>query len=113
MKKVYICAPLESDMNSNIQMALEYTEFALKNGAAPMPTRFYAVCLDDNNPKEREIRRSARLALLLFCDEMWIFGDTVTEEMQAEIRLCHDLKKKMRTVKPSEIKKFKSGGNPK
>ncbi len=111
-KKVYICSPLGGDIEGNLHRAIEYTLFALKSGVAPVTPHFYAMCLDDNKKEERELGRSAGISLLWYCDEMWIFGDEITEGMAAEIKFCENLNMKMRKIKPSEIKKI-LGGKPK
>lgn len=110
-KKVYICAPLGGRVKENLKNAIIYTEFALKSGVAPVTPHFYALCLDDGVKEERELGRSAGTSLLWFCDEMWIFGDTVTEGMKAEINFCKNLKVKMRKVKHNEINKILGGKN--
>lgn len=112
MKKVYICAPLGGDVEGNIKRAIRYTEYALKCGAAPIVPHFYALCLDDNIPAERELGMSAGLSLLWFCDELWIFGEKVTDGMAAEIRFCQSLKIKSRNIREEEITRM-IGGNAK
>lgn len=109
MKKVYICAPLGGNIKHNLERAKKYTEFALRCGTAPVVPHFYALCLDDDIPSEREIGLSAGMSLLWLCDELWVFGDTVTEGMQREIDFCKSLNIKIRTVKDSEIIK-RTGG---
>ena len=104
-KKVYICAPLGGDIEGNVKKAVRYARFALKSGVAPVVPHFYALCLNDNIPKERELGRQAGMSLLWFCDEMWVFGDRITEGMQAEILFCKNMKIKTRKIKESEVKK--------
>ena len=86
MKKVYICSPLGGNVRENLERAKRYTKYALMCGTAPVVPHFYALCLDDNKPREREIGIAAGLSLLWFCDEMWIFGDEITKGMAAEIQ---------------------------
>ena len=105
-KKVYICAPLGGDVERNIEKARRYAKFALKSGVAPVVPHFYALCLNDNIPKERELGRQAGMSLLWFCDEMWVFGDRITEGMQSEILFCKNLKIQTKKIKESEIKKL-------
>ena len=104
-KKVYICAPLSGKIQENLKKAKQYARYALLCGAAPVVPHFYAECLDDSNPEEREIGMSAGLSLLWFCDEMWIFGDEVTEGMKAEIQFCKNLNIPVRKVRDDEINK--------
>ena len=112
MKKVYICSPLGGDVERNLQRAKKYTEYALKCGTAPVVPHFYALCLDDNNPKEREIGMAAGLSLLWVCDEMWIFGDEVTEGMRSEMQFCKNLNIRTRTIRESEVLKLIGGKMP-
>lgn len=108
-KKVYICAPLGGDVQGNLEKAKRFAKYALKCGTAPVVPHFYALCLNDNTPSEREIWLSAGMSLLWFCDELWIFGDEITAGMQHEIDFCKNLNIKTRTVKDSEIKKVLGG----
>lgn len=105
MKKVYICSPLGGNIKENLQKVKEYTRYALMCGTAPVVPHFYALCLNDNIPKEREIGMAAGLSLLWFCDEMWIFGDEVTESMKAEMQFCKSLNIPVRKVRDDEINK--------
>ena len=106
MKKVYICAPLSGDVQGNLEKAKRYSEYALRCGAAPVTPHFYALCLDDNIPEEREMGMAAGLSLLWFCDEVWVFSDQPTEGMRDEIKLAHNLNIKVRIIKEHEIKKI-------
>lgn len=108
-KKVYICAPLGGDVEGNLNKVKRYTEYALKCGTAPVVPHFYALCLDDHNPKERAIGIAAGNSLLWFCDEMWIFGNTVTKGMQEEIQFCRDLHIRTRKIREKEIDKVLKG----
>lgn len=109
MKKVYVCAPLGGDVEGNLERVKRYTRYALMCGTAPVVPHFYALCLDDNDQKEREIGLAAGLGMLWFCDELWVFGQTVTEGMKQEIQFCKHLNIKTRYVSEKEIRK-KIGG---
>ena len=109
MKKVYICAPLGGDVESNLERVKRYTRYALMCGTAPVVPHFYALCLDDNNQKEREIGLAAGLGMLWFCDELWVFGQNITEGMKQELQFCKHLNIKTRYVSEKEIRK-KIGG---
>ena len=108
-KKVYICAPLGGKVKENLQNAVTYTEFALKSGVAPVTPHFYATCLNDNKKEDREIGRSAGMSLLWFCDEMWIFGDVITEGMKAEINFCKNLNIRIKKINEKDIRKVIGG----
>lgn len=82
---VYICSPLKGDIEGNIEKAKRYTQFALMCGAAPVTPHFFALCIDDNNPGERQIGLDAGHTLLGMCDEVWQFGSNVSDGMKSEI----------------------------
>ena len=109
LKKVYICSPLGGNVKENLEQVKKYAKYALMCGTAPVVPHFYAECLNDGNPKEREIGLAAGLSLLWFCDEMWIFGDVVTEGMKSEINFCKNLNIRTRYVRDTEIKKMIGG----
>ncbi len=105
-KKVYICAPLGGNVKENLKKAIKYTLFALRSGVAPVTPHFYALCLDDNKLQDRELGLSAGMSLLWFCDELWVFGDTVSEGMKEEIKFCENMRVKIRKIKDREIEKI-------
>lgn len=112
MKPVYICAPLggtAKEIEHNIDNALVYSEYALQCGCLPLIPHVFALCLDDNIPEERELGRSAAMSLLWNSQELWIFGDEITEGMRAEIDFCKAFNRKIRRIKYGEIKKIIGG----
>lgn len=109
-RKVYICAPLGGNIKENLKKSKQYARYALLCGTAPVVPHFYALCLNDNNPKEREIGMSAGLSLLWFCDEMWIFGNEEPEGMKAEIQFCENFNIPIRKIRRKQIRKI-LGGN--
>ena len=110
-RKVYICASSNGDVKKSIQRAMLYTKFALKSNVAPITPQFFALSLDYNKKDERAIGQSAGINLLWYCDEMWIFGEEITDEMKAEINFCKNLNIKMRRIKAKEIRKKLGGKN--
>ena len=111
MKRVYVCAPLGGSIEENLKKVKIYTAYALRCGTAPVVPHFYAECLDDNNPKDREVGLAAGMSLLWLCDEVWVFGDTVTDGMRAELQFCKNLNIRVRKITEKEIQKA-IGGNP-
>lgn len=106
MKKVYICAPLGGNIEKNIECAKRYTEYALKCETAPVVSHFYALCLNDDIPAERETGIRAGMCLLRCCDEMWVFGDEITDGMRGEMELCENLGIKIREIDNEELCKM-------
>ena len=105
MKKVYICAPFSWD----VEQARRYTEYALRCGVAPVTPHFYALCLNESVPKDHKLGRAAGRSLLWLCDELWIFGDRVTDGMRAEIQFCKHLNIRIRTIHENQITKVLGG----
>lgn len=105
LKKVYICAPLGGDIERNIENVKRYTRYALLCGTAPVVPHYYALSLDDNIETEREIGMTAGLAMLWFCDEMWIFSDEITKGMESELRFCRNLYIPMKKISEKSLKK--------
>ena len=103
MKTVYICAPLGGNVKENLEEVKKYTKYALRCGMAPVVPHFYALCLDDYVPAEREMGMTAGLRLLRDCDEMWVFGNVVSAGMRNEIQLCKELDIGIRTVTDDEM----------
>lgn len=69
MKTAYICSPYSGDTKRNKQYARELTARAIQDGYAPITPHLYITeCLDDNEPKQRELGLNAGLALLSVCD---------------------------------------------
>ena len=64
-----------------------YSRFAVEAGYIPIaPHLLFPQFLDDNKPKERELGLFFGNAILSKCAEMWVFGDRISEGMEAEIK---------------------------
>lgn len=103
MKRVYICAPLGGNVNAHLRKAQLYAKYALMCGMAPVVPHFYALILNDDEPEERELGRRAGMSLLWLCDEIWVFGSTISAGMEAEIRFCKDLNISIRRISEKEV----------
>ena len=83
---VYICSPFAGDTEGNMQKARQYSRFAVKNGAIPLaPHLLFPQFLDDGKPAERAIGMFMGMVLLGKCEQLWVFGKTVSTGMAAEI----------------------------
>lgn len=84
---VYICSPYAGDTENNTAAARRYSRFAVEAGYIPIaPHLLFPQFLDDNNPTERELGLFFGNAILSKCAEMWVFGDRISEGMEAEIK---------------------------
>ena len=109
LKKVYICAPLTDQPEQDLAQAKRYAEYALKCGTAPVVPHFYAECLPGSRKQLRELIQATALSLIRVCDEVWVFGDQLTESMSAEIRHAKLLNINIHTFSDKEIRKLIGG----
>ena len=94
MKTIYVCSPLRGDIEQNIQNAREYCKYAVSEGVLPIaPHIFFTQFLDDNNPDDRQAGMEMGMEQLRTADELWVFGDTVSEGMAQEIAFAETLGK--------------------
>ena len=84
---VYIASPYAGDTESNVQRAQGYCRFAVTKNCIPIaPHLHYPQFMDDSDGEQRELGVFFALVLLGKCDELWIFGDRVSNGMSQEIR---------------------------
>lgn len=105
-RRIYICAPLKGDIEGNVKRAIRYARYVFQCGAVPVVPHFYALCLDDAIPEERKTGMEAGRSLLWICDELWIFGDVVTEGMAKELQFCRSMNVKTRKIRDDEMNKW-------
>ena len=91
MKKVYICSPLGGAVEENLERVKQFARFAFGQGVVPVVPHFYALCLDDSDPKERALALRAGQSLLWLCDELWVFGNRITRGMRDELSFARHL----------------------
>lgn len=98
MKKlIYIASPLRGSCNYenykyNIEMAKRYCKTVTKEGYIPIaPHLYFTEFLNDKNKKERSLGLQLGLEVLRHCNEVWVFGNEISEGMKAEIKLAKQL----------------------
>ena len=95
--KVYIVSPYAGDMSENKKKARRYCRFAAKQKKIPFASHlFFPQFLNDNDPTERGIGLQLGISFILHCKEVWVFGDTISNGMQAEIDAARRMSKKIR-----------------
>lgn len=113
MKRVYICAPLSDNPNQDVIEAVRFGEYAMKEcGAAPVVPHFHILMVNPKNDKETEQRKLANFSFLWMVDELWVFGDSWTDEMMEEISRAEMLKIPIRYHSDNKVKSIlkKYGG---
>lgn len=93
MKMVYICSPYRGDIEANTARAKRYCYFAHTQGVAPIAPHLHCpLFLDENLPDERQAGIEIGFEYLRRADELWCFGDRLTEGMELELQAAQHLK---------------------
>jgi len=83
---VYIASPFAGNPERNAARARAYCRFAVSMGCVPLaPHLHYPQFLDDSQPEQRALGLKFALLLLGKCDELWVFGERISEGMAVEI----------------------------
>ena len=93
MKLVFICSPYRGEVETNTSRARRYCYFAHTQGAAPIAPHLHNPhFLDENLPYERQAGIEIGLEYLRRADELWCFGDRLTEGMEHELQAAQQMK---------------------
>lgn len=84
---VYICSPYSHGcINTNIEKARKYSRFAVdKHYLSITPHIYFTQFMDDTISEEHETAVFMNFVLMSKCVELWVFGDTISAGMKAEI----------------------------
>ena len=112
MKKIYVCSRLREDIKENIEKAKKYCEYVVKvRGAIPIaPHIYFTQFLNDNLPEERAFGTLAGLQLLSECDELWYFGEQISQGMVTEIIAAKEQGIPVRYVSQKDIDNNQNNG---
>lgn len=84
MPFVYICSPYRGNPRVNVMRARNYCKFAVKQGKLPLaPHLYFPQFMSEATERDKAMRMN--FELLKLCSECWVFGETITEGMAAEI----------------------------
>ena len=99
----YICSPYSGDTAGNTERARRYSRYATDCGyIALAPHLLLPQYLSEET--ERELAISTDLRLLGLCQELWVFGDTVSEGMKREIAHAETAGIPVRYIREEEIR---------
>lgn len=91
---VYICSPYAGDIEKNTENARGYSRFAVEQGMLPVaPHLLFPQFVDERT--ERHLALKMGMVLLSKCEQVWVFGDVVSEGMVAEINRAGKMRKKI------------------
>ena len=83
---VYIASPFAGDTERNTERARGYCRLAVSKGCIPLaPHLLYPQFMDDDDREIRELGIFFALVLLSKCEELWVFGERISEGMSREI----------------------------
>nr|DAY58789.1 MAG TPA: CMP/hydroxymethyl CMP hydrolase [Caudoviricetes sp.] len=83
---VYICSPFAGDEERNMEKVRRYSRFAVRQACIPVaPHLLFPQFMDDSIPAERSIALFMGMVLLGKCEQVWVFGRTISAGMAAEI----------------------------
>jgi hypothetical protein len=86
VRKVFVCSPYAGCVKENVHNARMYSRFVFLCGCMPItPHLMYPRFLGDKDPKERDAGIQMGLILLDFCNEIWVFGQRISNGMRREI----------------------------
>lgn len=92
---VYVCSPYAGDVERNVKNATRYCRFAVDAGAIPLaPHLLFPQFLSEE--RERELALFMGMVLLGKCEEVWVFGDRISDGMSAEIAKAEKRNMKVR-----------------
>lgn len=86
---VYVASAYSGDVTTNIEKAKQYCRFSLEQGQIPLaPHLMFPLFMNDADSSERELAIFIDVILLGKCDELWVFGDSISEGMAVEIEVA-------------------------
>lgn len=92
---VYICSPYAGDIERNTCRARAFSRFAVEKKYIPIaPHLLCPQYLDEET--ERWLGLKMGIVFLGKCEEVWVFGDVISEGMAAEIDKAKRMRKKIR-----------------
>ena len=86
---VYVCSAYSGDVTTITEKPKQDCRFALEQGQIPLaPHLMFPLFMNDDDPTERELAIFMDVVLLGKCDELWVFGETISEGMVVEIEVA-------------------------
>lgn len=106
---IYICSPYrpvfrtetdrKSELEANIERAKAACKIVVALGCIPMaPHLYFTLFLNDRDPVDREKGMTLGLQWLEQSDELWIFGNTISDGMAVEISRAKELEMPVRCI---------------
>lgn len=92
---VYICSPYAGDIEKNTYRARAFSRFAVEKKYIPIAP--HLLCPQYlNEETERWLGLKMGIVFMGKCEEIWVFGDVISEGMASEIDKAKRMRKKIR-----------------
>ena len=92
---VYICSPYAGDIERNTDRARAFSRFAVEKKYIPIAP--HLLCPQYlNEETERWLGLKMGIVFMGKCEEIWVFGDVISEGMAAEIERATKMRTKIR-----------------
>lgn len=94
---VYICSPYSGNVEFNVTNARVYCKYAVDNKCIPLaPHLLFPQFMNDEEPIDRELAMFMNMVLLSKCEQLWVFGNTISQGMGQEIAKAEKRRMKIR-----------------
>jgi hypothetical protein len=103
MKIIYVASPYAGDIQKNTEFAKRACRHVTEQGHAFFaPHLLYPSLLCEYVPAERQLALDMGLVMLSACDELWCYGDRISQGMMSEITEAERLAIPIRRVMEQE-----------
>ena len=83
---VFICSPFAGDCFRNAERARGYCRFAVSEGYIPLaPHLIFPQFMLEDDPAQRDLGIFFGMVLMSKCQEVWVFGGSISKGMAVEI----------------------------
>lgn len=94
---VYICAPHSDSDQRSIEITQRYCRFAVDRGYLPIaPQLYFSQFIDCKNLRDKNTVISMSNILMKKCAEVWVFGERLSKQMEAEIKRAEETQRPVR-----------------
>ena len=92
---VYICSPYAGDIEKNTYKARAFSRFAVEKNYIPIAPHLLCPQYMDEET-ERHLALKMGIVFMGKCEEVWVFGDVISDGMAMEIGKAKRQRKKIR-----------------
>ena len=92
---VYICSPYAGEIEKNTYRARAFSRFAVEKKYIPLAPHLLCPQYIDEET-ERWLGLKMGIVFMGKCEEVWVFGDVISEGMAEEIERAGKMRKKIR-----------------